>query len=141
MVGDRENVLVPAATQIHKNDRVLAHAGRDLDDVRERMGGFQCRDDAFGSRAKLEGLERLLVGCGDVLDPADIVQPGMLGPHTGVIKARADAMRFENLAIFVLQKIGAIAMQHAGFSTREAGGMRSCFQPVPAGFDATQLHG
>ncbi len=86
--------------------------------MRQRVRRFQRRNDALGAGAELERLQRLLVGRGDVFDAADIVQPGMLRPDAGIVQAGADAVRLLDLAVVVLQQIGAVAVQHAGAAAR-----------------------
>ena len=105
------------------------------------MGGFQRRDDALGPRAELERRQRLLVGGGDVFDAADVVQPGMFRPDAGIVEAGADAVRLDDLAVVVLQQVGAVAVQHAGPAAGQAGGVLAGLDAVAAGLDADQPHG
>ena len=77
----------------------------------------------------VEGRERLVVGDGDVLGAAGILEPGVLGADAGIIEAGRDRVRLDDLAVLVLQQIGAVAVQHAG----RAGGQRG---GVLAGVDA-----
>ena len=59
MVGDGENVLVAAAGDIHHHQMIARLLRRDVGDFRQRMRGFQRRDDAFEPGAELEGVQRL----------------------------------------------------------------------------------
>ena len=45
MLGDREDVLVAAAAEIHDDDLVLAHGRGELDHLGERMRRLQRRHD------------------------------------------------------------------------------------------------
>ena len=78
------------------------------------MGRFERGNDAFGAAQVVKGLQRFGVGDADVFGAADVFQIGVLRADAGVVEACADAVRFSDLAIVVLQHIGAIAMQHAG---------------------------
>ena len=51
------------------------------------------------------------------------LQIGVLGADAGIVEAGADRVAFENLAVFVLQKIGAVAVQHAGAAASDGGGV------------------
>src|SRR3546814_12164658 len=80
------------------------------------MGAFERGDDAFGPAAELEGVERLLVGDGDIFDAAALVEPAMFGADAGIIEPGRDRMRLGDLAVVVLEEIGAVAVEHAGRS-------------------------
>ena len=60
----------------------------------------------------------------------------MLRADAGIIEAGRDGMAFEDLAVVVLQQIGAVAVQHAGLA---AGHRRRMpvrhVEPVAAGLD------
>ena len=47
------------------------------------------------------------------------MQPGMFGANTRIVQAGADGMRFQDLAEFILQQIGPIAVQNAGAALRQ----------------------
>src|SRR5947199_176703 len=61
---DAVEVLVAAAGQIDHDQVILRLFRRDVAEPRERMRGFERRDDAFEARAELERFERLIVGRG-----------------------------------------------------------------------------
>ena len=92
--------------------------GAMLGDMGERMRRFQRRNDAFELGAAAGTLQRLLVGGGEIFHAAVSLQPGMLRPDAGIIEARRNRMRLDDLAVVVLQQIGAGAMQHAGRALR-----------------------
>ena len=63
----------------------------------------------------------------------------MFGANTGVIQARADAVRFDNLAVFVLHHKTFCALQHAdagNVGIGKAGGVTAVLHPFPARFHA-----
>jgi hypothetical protein len=72
---------------------------------------------------QLEGLERLLVGRRHVGDAAGVLQPRMLRPDAGIVEAGRDRMAFDDLAVAVLQEIGAVAVQHARPAAGHRGGV------------------
>ena len=86
---------------------------RDLGGVGQRMAGFQRGDDAFETAQVMEGLQRLVIGDGDVFCTAAVLQPAMLGADTGIIQAGGDGVGFDDLAVVVLHQVDAIAVQHA----------------------------
>ncbi len=103
----------------------------------QAMRAFERRDDAFEPGAELERLERLLVGDRHIGDALGIVQEGMLGADAGIVEAGRDRMAFENLAVGVLQQIGAVAVQHAGAAAGHRGGVAVLdVDAVAAGFGA-----
>jgi hypothetical protein len=48
-------------------------------------------------------------------------------------------MRLEDLAVVVLQKVGAVAVQHAGTARRQRRGMAPGLDPLARGLDADEL--
>ncbi len=85
MFGDGEDVLVAPAAEIHQHDAAFAHGARDLADAGQRVGGLKRRNDTFEPATELERIQRLLIGRGDVLRPAYIMQPGVFGPDAGIV--------------------------------------------------------
>jgi hypothetical protein len=72
-----------------------------------------------------------VVGHAGVGDAADVLQPGMFRADAGIVEAGRDRMRLGDLAVLVLQQIGAVAVQHAGFTAREGGACFLCRGPGP----------
>ena len=62
----------------------------------------------------VEGLQGFGVGDPDVLGAGAILQPGMLGADARIVEAGGDRVGLDDLAVFVLQQVGAVAVQHAG---------------------------
>src|SRR5439155_135882 len=63
---------------------------------------------------RVEGSQRLVIGHGDVLGTAAVLEPGVLRADTGIVQAGRDGVRLADLSVRVLQEIRAVAMQHAG---------------------------
>ena len=82
---------------------------------------FQRGNNAFGATQVVEGIQRFLVGDAHVLGATRVAQPSVLGAYTRVVQARADAVGFGDLAVGVLQHIGAVAVQHARLAFLQAG--------------------
>src|SRR5260221_12206093 len=76
------------------------------------MRGLEPRDDALGAAQTMERGDGLSVVDGDVLSAAGVLEPGVLGAHAWVIQPGRDRMRLDDLAVLVLQQIGAITVQH-----------------------------
>ena len=63
----------------------------------------------------------------------------MFGTDARIVEARRDAVRLGDLAVFILKQIGFVAMEDAGASAREAGGMFA-FEAFARGFDTDDLY-
>ena len=98
------------------------------------MGGLQRRNDALQPGAKLEGLQRFRVRRRHVFRAPCILEPGVLRPDSGVVEAGGDGMRVGNLAVLVLEQIGAVAMQNARRAAGEGSRMLPALQPVARRF-------
>ena len=99
---------------------------------RERVRRLERRDDPLGAREPLEGVERLLVGAGDVLGPARVAQERVLGADAGVVEPGRDRVRVGDLAVLVGEDRRARAVQDAGAAAAERG--------RPRRLDADQAH-
>lgn len=66
--------------------------------------GFQRGDKPFGARQQLESLQGLHVRDGGVLRSPAVLQPGVLGPHPGVVQAGRDGVGLRDLTVFVLRE-------------------------------------
>ena len=78
------------------------------------MRGLQGGHDALQARAQLEGGDSLGVGHGDVLDPLDVSQEGVLGADPRVVETGRDGVRGEDLAVFVLEQVRVAPVEHSG---------------------------
>ena len=134
------HVLVAAAGKIDEQDLVRFHARRDLGGVGERVARLERRNDAFEAAQIVERLERLVIGHRDVFGAATVLEPGVLGTHAGIIETGGNRVRLDDLAVLILQQIGAVAVQHAGLAGAQRRGVLAALQPVARGLDADQAH-
>ena len=88
--------------------------------VGDRVRRLERRQDPLFARQPLKRLERLVVVDPGVLGALRVVQPGVLGPDGGVVEAGRDRVRQLDVAVVVLQHVGARALQHAGAAAGEA---------------------
>lgn len=77
------------------------------------MAAFKRRDDAFFKCAELKSFKRLVISGRHIGNATCFMQPYMLWPNAGVIKARGYGMGFLYLAVIILQQIGAVAVENA----------------------------
>src|SRR5271163_3180298 len=138
-LGDRAHILVAAAGQIHDHDLFLWQLRRQLDCVRHRMRALECGDYSFGFGQHLQRIQRLGVGHRGVFGAAHVVQPRMLGAYAGIIEACGDRMGLANLAQFVLQQVGFVAVQDADTALRNRGGVMGSTDAEAGGLDANQF--
>ena len=104
---DDADVLVAAPREVDEQMLVAFHRRRQLHRVGDGVARLERRDDALGAAEAVERRQRLVVGDADVLGPADVVQPGVLGADAGVVEAGRDRVRLVDLAVLVGQHIGA----------------------------------
>ncbi len=140
MVHHGLHVLVAAAGEVDHHQVFPGKPGRTLEGLGQGVGRFQRGDDAFQAAAVVKGLQRLMVGAGHVFDALDLVQPGVLGADARVVEAGGNRMRVGDLAVFVLQEEGAVAVQHARGAAGHAGGVLAGVDAVAGRFDADDLH-
>src|ERR1700681_818956 len=82
-LAHRVHVLVTAPREVHQQDLVAAHRGRELHGVGDRMARLERGNDALEAAQRMEGFQRLVVGHRHVLRAARILQPRVLGAHAG----------------------------------------------------------
>ena len=100
------------------------------------MTGFECRHDTLHAGELVKGSQRLGISYRCVLRPPAILQPCVLRPDAGIIKAGGYGVCFDNLAIAVFHQVGAIAMQYSGIAGAQGGGMSAGIYTVTAALDA-----
>src|SRR5262245_31915778 len=83
-LGDHGDVLVTAAAQIDQDE--IVGGSPALHDPRDRVSAFECREYAFESRQRGEGVQRLPIGHGVIEYAARVFQVSMFGPDTRVIE-------------------------------------------------------
>src|SRR3546814_10190253 len=64
----------------------------------------------------------------------------MLRPDSGIVEAGRDRMRVGDLAVVVLQQVGAVAVQHARPPAGERGRVLSARNAVAGRLDADDAH-
>ena len=96
------------------------------------------RDDALGLGEQLEGVHRFDVGDRFVGGAPGIRQPSMLWANPRIVKARGNGVRFDRLAILVLQNVGAGAVQHAWRPGADGGGVAARLDAVSPGLNTQQ---
>src|ERR1700743_3555092 len=122
-LGDGEDILVAPARQADGDNLILGHLRRDLDDMGDSMRRFQSRDDALQLGEQHKGVQRFLVGDGEIFHPADVLQPAMLRSHARIAEPRRDGMVLDHVAVLILQQIRTRAMQHPGRALGNGGGV------------------
>src|SRR3546814_6712927 len=65
----------------------------------------------------------------------------MLGPDAGIVEAGGDRVGVDDLAVVVLQQVGAVAVQHARAAARERCGVLAAGDAVTGRLDAEDAHG
>ena len=113
MARNGKDVFVAATTHVHHDDMVIGQSGREFHNVSQRVRRFQSMDDAFSSARELECFERFFVGDRHIFCATDVMQPRVFWPDARIVQASGDRETFEDLTIFVLEQLGAVAMQDA----------------------------
>ena len=138
--GDRVHVFVAAPGQADDDGLVFGQRRREFADMGEGVGRFQGRDDAFGAGDPLEGVQRLVVGDGDVFGAARVLEVGVFGADAGVVQARRDAVGRPDLPVLVLQDVRRRAVQDALAARRQRRRVVLGVDAAPGGLDADQPH-
>ena len=88
----------------------------------------------------MERGEGLLVRDADVRGPPDVLQPGVLRAHAGIVEAGRDRVRLHDLARGVLHQIGPVAVQHTRTTGRQGCRVAPRRQSVATGLDPVEGH-
>ena len=88
----------------------------------------------------LEGVQRLAVHDGHIVDAAVFLEPGMFRPDAGIVETGGNRVAFLDLPVAVLQQVGAVAVQHAGPPGGQRGAMLVRVETLAAGLDADDFH-
>src|SRR5664279_5174838 len=113
------DVLVATARQVDEQVLIAAQGRCELHRVGNRMARLERGDDAFGAAEPVKRRERFLVGDAYIFGAPDVLEMRMLWPDAGIVEAGGDRVRFDDLAVVVLKKIGSRAVQHAGAAGRK----------------------
>lgn len=103
------------------------------------VGRLERRDDALELADEPEGLEGLGVGRGHELGPLVVLPRAELRPHARVVQPGRHRVRVGDLAVLVLQDVGAHAVQDALGAAGERGRVSVGVQTVASGLDAEKL--
>ena len=84
------------------------------------------------------GVERLVVGRGQVRRAAGVVEEGVLGADAGIVEPGADRVRLEDLPVVVGQDVGARAVQDADAAPVSVAACCPVSIPSPGRLDADE---
>lgn len=136
-LGRRHDILVAAARAVEHNLGASRETRAELPQVRERVGSFKSRDDAFQARSGDESVEGFLVGDGVVLGAAKVLEEGVFRTDTRVIETSGNRVRFDDLTFTVLDKVREGAVEHTrGTQGERRGVLLTRTDTLPSGFDA-----
>ena len=77
------------------------------------MSRFYGWNNAFQSRKANEGVQSLIIRGVGVFNALVVAQPCVLGSDGGVIQTGGNAVGHLDLAVFILQNVGAGALEHS----------------------------
>lgn len=139
--GGLLDVFVAAAREVHDDDLIGAHGGGRLDRVGDRVGGFECGDDALDLGEVLESIDGFFIRGVRVFGATGVPEVGVLGSDGGIIEAGGDGVGIEYLAVLVLQDKGAGALENAEAATVEAGRVFAGSEAPATGLYADEADG
>ena len=100
-LGDSVHILIAAPREIHEQNLRFRQSRAYFRGVSERMTRLERGDDSFEPTEVVKSLQRFIIRYRDVFRASVILQPGVFGPHTGIIEARRNRMRFDDLAVVI----------------------------------------
>jgi hypothetical protein len=86
-------ILVAAAGEIDHHQMIFGLFGASFDTLAMACAGSSAGMMPSSREQQLERRQRLVVGRGENIDAAGVVQPGMLRPDAGIIQAGRNRMR------------------------------------------------
>src|SRR5262249_43158435 len=140
IAGGDVDVLVATAGQVHEDQPARAELGADVEGAGERVGALDRRDDALGRREQPERLHRGVVGDRKVLAAAGVVQVRVLRANARIVEPGRDRARLGDLALLVLQHVGARTMKDAGLARGQRRRVLPGLHAVPGGLAADQAY-
>src|SRR6266540_5173563 len=102
------------------------------------MGRLERRKDPLQQAERLEPLEGLGVGGGDVRGEPSLFQIGVLWTDAWVVQAGGDGVRGQHLSVAVLQEVGQRAMEDTGRPEGEGPAVLAGSVSMSAGLHADQ---
>src|SRR5450830_779363 len=133
MLLDGMHVFVAATREIGQHNTVFRQSRCQLGRVGQRMTGLQRGNDTFDAAAGMKRRQCLVVGDAFIAGAPAVFQPRVLRTDAWIVKTRRDGMRFHDLAVFILQQIGVIAVQNTWRTQRQRGGMAAGIKTVAGG--------
>src|SRR5829696_3009492 len=135
--GDRLDVLVATAREVEDDQgpgfdpALLGGLGEPAD----RVGRLERREQALGAGEEAEAVEGEGVGGVLVGDPAGVLPEGVLGADARVVEAGRDRVGGQDLAVGVLEDVGAGAVEDPGLAEAEGGAVVAGPGAAAAGLD------
>ena len=87
----------------------------------------------------MKARERLIVCHAFIGRAATVFEPSVLGTNAWIIQPSRHRVRFADLAILVLQDVGAIAVQHAHSAMHQRCGVLARRDPFTCGLNANKF--
>ena len=109
--------------------------------MRDGVGGFEGRDDAFDFGESAEAGEGFVVGGVVVVDAAGVAVVAVFWANCGVVESGGDGVGELDLAVGVGEEPSFGALQHAELAALEARGVAASHDAVAAGFDTGHFDG
>src|SRR5258708_20203552 len=96
-----------------------------LDDIRQRMRRFECRQNTFGLGYNLERFQHFVIGSIIVADAPDLVQIAMLRTYACVVEPGGNRVSALDLTVSVCQQIPLRTLNYTQPAALKASGMLS----------------
>ena len=102
------------------------------------MGGFDGGNDTLGPCQILKSVHSFVVGDGYIFSPADVMQMGMFGADTGVVKTCGDGVNRRDLTVGVLTEVTLHTVEDAHAAGGNGGGGLKGVDAPSGGFAADE---
>src|ERR671918_1821689 len=140
IITDRTHVLIASAGEVD-NDRTMSRqTGCEPRHCSNSMSAFQCRDDPFNFRQKLDRVNRFAIGCRDKLDSAPVAQIAEFRADAGVVQSRRHRMRSPDLPPVVLKNVALTTVKHADVAAKDRSRVFSCAKSAPRCFHTEHFY-
>ena len=96
------------------------------------MGSLEGGHNALHSGPPVKRRERLVIIGGHILNSPYVLQPRMFRTNAWVVQSRGDRVSMKYLAVFVLHKVGSVAVQNAWGACRQRRSVLPGFYPMTA---------
>lgn len=105
------------------------------------MRSLQCRDNAFKLTDKPEADECFSIGSSNELCALIVFPGGEFGTDARVVEPSGYGVCVLDLAVLVLEDVGADTMQHTFGAARKGSAVALSINAITAGFNAEELNG